>query len=198
MEDENTYWESNARKKYIHSEKIFLMIDSVFNLSDLKVGDLKSIAVSMGPGSFTGLRIGLSAAKGIAMGANLPVIPVQTFDAMAYNICNALPANSKFAIANSVNTTEVYFESFIVNRRGTCKVDDELQLVKKDDLSSFVSDEIILFGDEVKNDRNEVYSSPNAVTVAKWAYIFGKDLVTFDYDFLEPNYLKKFIAKVKK
>ena len=52
MEDENTFWEVNAKKKYIHSEKIFLMIDSLFNLADLKVPDLKSIAVSMGPGSF--------------------------------------------------------------------------------------------------------------------------------------------------
>lgn len=198
MEDENTFWESNAQKKYIHSEKIFLMIDSVFNLSDLKIRDLNSIAVSMGPGSFTGLRIGLSAAKGIAMGANLPVIPVQTFDAMAYNLSTMLPPSSKFAIANSVNTTEIYFQSFRVEKKGTYADEDELQLVKKDDLSSKVKKELLLFGDYDKNGLNEAYSSPNAVSVAKWAYIFGKDLVTFEYDFLEPNYLKKFIAKVKK
>jgi tRNA threonylcarbamoyladenosine biosynthesis protein TsaB len=198
MEEENTFWESNAKKKYIHSEKIFLMIDSVFNLSDLKVKDLKSIAVSMGPGSFTGLRIGMSAAKGMALGANLPVIPVGTFDAMAYNLSSILPVSSKFAIANSVNTTEIYFESFKVKQKGIYTVTDELQLVKKDDLSLKVNNELLLFGDYGKNELNEVYSSPNAVSVAKWSYIFGKDLVTFDYDFLEPNYLKKFIAKVKK
>ncbi len=198
MEDESIFWESNAKKKYIHSEKIFLMIDSVFNLADLKVADIKSIAVSMGPGSFTGLRIGLSAAKGIALGANLPVIPVQTFDAMAYYLSGILPVNSKFAIANSVNTTEIYFESFVIDQEGTFTVSDKLQLVKKDALSSMLNEDCLLFGDIRKNDLNELYSSPNAVSVAKWAYIFGKDLVTFDYDYLEPNYLKKFIAKVKK
>jgi tRNA threonylcarbamoyladenosine biosynthesis protein TsaB len=198
MEDENTFWEINAKKKYIHSEKIFSMIDSVFNLSDLNVRDLKSVAVSMGPGSFTGLRIGLSAAKGIALGAKLPIIPVQTFDAMAYNLSTILPANTLFAIANSVNTTEVYFETFKVEDSGKYLVVDELKLVNKDDLSLKLSEEILLFGDSVKKEFNENYSSPGAASVAKWAYIFGKDLVTFEYDYLEPNYLKKFIAKVKK
>jgi tRNA threonylcarbamoyladenosine biosynthesis protein TsaB len=198
MEDENTFWEINARKKYIHSEKIFSMIDSVFNLSDLKVNDLKSIAVSMGPGSFTGLRIGLSAVKGIALGAKLPIIPVQTFDAMAYRLSTILPVNSQFAIANSVNTTELYFETFKLGEPGRYLVVDDLQLVKKDDLSLKVSDGVLLFGDSSKKEFNGNYSYPNAESVAKWAYIFGKDLVTFDYDFLEPNYLKKFIAKVKK
>ena len=198
MEDENTFWEINAKKKYIHSEKIFSMIDSVFNLSDLNVRDLKSVAVSMGPGSFTGLRIGLSAAKGIALGAKLPIIPVQTFDAMAYNLSTILPANTQFAIANSVNTTEIYFETFKVEGSGKYLVMDELQLVNKDDLSQKLNEEILLFGDSVKNEFNENYSSPGAASVAKWAYIFGKDLVTSEYDYLEPNYLKKFIAKVKK
>jgi len=198
MEDENAFWEINAKKKYIHSEKIFSMIDSVFSLSGLKVNDLKSIAVSMGPGSFTGLRIGLSAAKGIALGAKLPIIPVPTFDAMAYNLSSMLPVNSQFAIANSVNTTEIYFESFKLDEPGRYIVIDELQLVKKDDLSQKLNDGVILFGDSLKNELNVDYSSPGSESVAKWAYIFGKDLVNFDYDFIEPNYLKKFIAKVKK
>lgn len=198
MEDKNIFWEINARKKYIHSEKIFSMIDSVFNLSDLKVNDLKSIAVSMGPGSFTGLRIGLSAAKGIALGAKLPIIPVQTFEAMAYNLSTILPVNSQFAIANSVNTTEIYFETFKLDEPGRYLTVNDLQLVKKDDLSLKLNEGVLLFGDSTKKELNEDYSSPNAAIVAKWAYIFGKDLVTFDYDYLEPNYLKKFIAKVKK
>lgn len=198
MEDENTFWEINARKKYIHSEKIFSMIDSVFNLSGIKVNDLKSIAVSMGPGSFTGLRIGLSAAKGIALGAKLPIIPVQTFEAMAYNLSTILPVNSQFAIANSVNTTEIYFETFKLDQSGRYLTVDDLQLVKKDDLSLKLNEGVLLFGDSAKKELNEDYSSPNAESVAKWAYIFGKDFVTFDYDYLEPNYLKKFIAKVKK
>ena len=75
---------------------------------------------------------------------------------------------------------------------------DELQLVNKDDLSLKLNEEILLFGDSVKKEFNENYSSPGAASVAKWAYIFGKDLVTSEYDYLEPNYLKKFIAKVKK
>lgn len=198
MENPDVFYEINARKKYIHSEKIFSMIDSVFKISDLKVGDLNSVAVSMGPGSFTGLRIGLSAAKGIALGAKLPIIPVPTFEAMAYDLCCTLKADTRFAIVNSVNTTEIYFESYEVNESGSYSVKDELQLVKKEDISSKVTEDIMQFGDSAKNGSNKNYSAPNAFSIAKWGYIFGKDLLTFDYDFLEPNYLKKFIAKVKK
>ena len=63
-----------------HSENLPLFFESLINKSDLKKNRLDAIAVSIGPGSFTGLRIGLGFSKGLAYALNKPIVPVQTLD----------------------------------------------------------------------------------------------------------------------
>ena len=67
-----------------HSEKLLPLIDGMLLDAEMSPQDLDLIAVSVGPGSFTGLRIGLATAKGLAYGWDLPVKGVNTLDAMAY------------------------------------------------------------------------------------------------------------------
>lgn len=62
------------------------MIDRLLRQLDLSVRDLDAVAVTQGPGSFTGLRIGMATAKGLAQGADLRLIAVPTLDCMAYNL----------------------------------------------------------------------------------------------------------------
>ena len=64
------YFSSIINLKHSHSEKIFEAAEWLFRISEIQPADLDLVAVSDGPGSFTGLRIGFSAAKGIAYGAN--------------------------------------------------------------------------------------------------------------------------------
>ncbi len=71
--------------KKTHSETLLPMVDSLFKKCDMTMKEIDAIAVSVGPGSFTGLRIGVSAAKGLAFPYHIPVIPVPTLDAMAYS-----------------------------------------------------------------------------------------------------------------
>lgn len=66
-----------------HTVELVPVIAEVLHRSGIKVADLVAIAVALGPGSFTGLRIGLAAAKGLAIGAHLPVIGIPTLDALA-------------------------------------------------------------------------------------------------------------------
>ena len=66
-----------------HGQVIFKKIEELFESADLTPSDLHAIVVSIGPGSFTGLRIGLAAAKGIAVAAELPILGVQLFDLAA-------------------------------------------------------------------------------------------------------------------
>ena len=70
------YFEASLNLRNSHSEKLFEQIDFVIKSSRIKITNLKCIAVSAGPGSFTGLRIGMSAAKGLAFGTSLPIVPV--------------------------------------------------------------------------------------------------------------------------
>lgn len=69
-----------------HSQTLMPMIDSALKCADLKLDDIGLIAVNKGPGSFTGIRIGVAAAKGLADVKNIPTIGISTLEAMAYNL----------------------------------------------------------------------------------------------------------------
>ena len=69
--------------RYSHAENLNIFIESLFINSDFTIKDLKAIAVSKGPGSYTGLRIGVSSAKGLCYALNAPLISVCTLRAMA-------------------------------------------------------------------------------------------------------------------
>lgn len=71
---------------HVHSEKIISLIDDVLSASRLHINEIDGIAVSIGPGSFTGLRIGLSTAKGLAYAAGKPVVPIATLESLAWNV----------------------------------------------------------------------------------------------------------------
>lgn len=72
--------------KKTHSQTLLPMLDAVVKMVDLDLKDIDAIAVAMGPGSFTGLRIGSSTAKGLGLALNKPIIEVPTVDGLAYNI----------------------------------------------------------------------------------------------------------------
>ncbi|MCF8241600.1 MAG: tRNA (adenosine(37)-N6)-threonylcarbamoyltransferase complex dimerization subunit type 1 TsaB [Melioribacteraceae bacterium] len=195
MLNEKDFLEYNIHKKHIHSQKLLSCIENLLKDANMSLEELDALAVSSGPGSFTGLRIGMAAVKGLALGAGLPIIPVPTFDAFAFEISYYLTEGSRFAIANKVNVDEVYFASYIKSGESfSCT--EELKLIEAetiDERFSLKYDSV--YGDAVKNNMRNI-SSPRAVSVGRWSYIFGKDLLTYNFDYLEPNYLKKFIVKV--
>jgi len=198
MLSEDSYAEINFQKKFVHSEKLLPMISDLLKNADLKLADVNTLAVSMGPGSFTGLRIGLTIAKGLASGrSELSIIPVPTFDALAFQISSQLPIGTDFLIANNANINEIYFAKYKVTEN-QFKVLVEASLVEKSEFKSLQKDGDLLFGNYTVDKKVFKTSSPTASAVGKWAYIFGKDLVTFEHDLLEPNYLKNFVVKVKK
>ncbi|MEO8399339.1 MAG: tRNA (adenosine(37)-N6)-threonylcarbamoyltransferase complex dimerization subunit type 1 TsaB [Ignavibacteriaceae bacterium] len=196
---EKKYFEVNFNLKNSHAEKLFDAIDFVIKSAGIDLKEVGAIAVSSGPGSFTGLRIGMSAAKGLSFGANLPIIPVCTFEALALQITDFLPENSKFSIANKVNVEEIYFAKFQIKKTKFIYIDD-LQIINHKDLHA-KSENTITFGNSLLNSFNDfktTISSPSPFYVAKFAKEFGKKLLTFDYDYLEPSYFKNFIVKEPK
>jgi len=71
-----------------HSETLMPMVDGLFEITGMVLSDVDYIACTCGPGSFTGLRIGAAAAKGLAFAAKKPIIAVPTLDAMAYTVAD--------------------------------------------------------------------------------------------------------------
>lgn len=72
--------------KKTHSQTLLPMLDALAKMIELDLDSIDAVAVSMGPGSFTGLRIGSATAKGLGLALNKPIVPVPTVDALAYNI----------------------------------------------------------------------------------------------------------------
>lgn len=72
--------------KKTHSQTLLPMLDEVVKMLEMELKDIDAIAVSKGPGSFTGLRIGSSTAKGLGLALNKPIIEVPTVDGLAYNL----------------------------------------------------------------------------------------------------------------
>ncbi len=72
-----------------HSSRLMLSLDTMLNFSGITIKNVKGIAVSIGPGSFTGLRIGISTAMGLAKALKIPIIGLPTLEVLAHNLCFA-------------------------------------------------------------------------------------------------------------
>ena len=88
LEDESIIAEYNVNYKKTHSQTLLPMLEEIVSRIDFDLQTIDAIAISSGPGSFTGLRIGVATAKGLGLGLDKPLIAVPTLDATAYNISN--------------------------------------------------------------------------------------------------------------
>lgn len=86
-EDDNLLGEFTINYKKTHSQTLLPMLDMLAKMIELDLNTIDAIAVSGGPGSFTGLRIGSATAKGLGLALEKPLIHVPTVDALAYNLC---------------------------------------------------------------------------------------------------------------
>lgn len=197
MIDENKFAEQNLKAKHVHSEKLVVMIESVVKSVDLQISDLNTIAVSEGPGSFTGLRIGMAAAKGLASGAELSIAPVPTFDVLAYKIASYIPSGTEFLVIKKANRDEIYFSKYM-KEKNSIKNLVPISLLFKNEVDQYLEQNVLVFSNVDELRSNYDLTIPNAIDVARWTYKFGKDLVTSDYDLTQPKYLKKFVVKERK
>jgi tRNA threonylcarbamoyladenosine biosynthesis protein TsaB len=199
--DESKYFSAKVILKHSHSEKLFEVIQSVLNQASISQNDLKVIAVSNGPGSFTGLRIGMSAAKGLAQALSIPIIPVPTFEALAFQISKYLPEDSSFAISNRVGRDELYFAKFQI--KGNSYIfQEELKIIPISEIFLFAKGMNVFGNIGEANSTDKIIlkhiSAPEPESIAEWALKFGADKIVYDIDNIEPNYIKVFIVKEKK
>ncbi len=88
MDEERLIAEYTLNLAETHTSRLMPAIDRVLKDAFLTIKDLDGIAVSLGPGSFTGLRIGIATAKGLAQGLNIPIVGIPTLDGLAFNLFN--------------------------------------------------------------------------------------------------------------
>jgi len=105
-EDDRLVAEYTMNNKKTHSQTLLPMLDEIVKASGIALGDIDAIAISRGPGSFTGLRIGSATAKGLGLALDKPLIEVPTLDAMAFDLYGA--AGSLICPIMDARRQEVY------------------------------------------------------------------------------------------
>lgn len=118
VEEGLTLTEQTLPESSNHGTALFPLVDEALTAAGMSLRDIDLIAVSIGPGSFTGLRIGLSMAKGFALGRNLPVIGVPTLEALALA---AGPRPHRLWTVLDARKREVYAAAFDCSVRGEVK-----------------------------------------------------------------------------
>lgn len=109
-----------------HTQRLLPMVDELLGDNNLKLHDLDAIAFGRGPGSFTGLRICMGIVQGLAFGAQLPVIPVSTLEAMAQGYYRANPeASLPVLVSLDARMDEVYWGLFARDGDSVAPLSDE-------------------------------------------------------------------------
>ena len=185
-----------------HAEKLLLLVDELFEKAGLSFGDLDAVAVSQGPGSYTGLRIGVSTAKGIAYALEIPLIGINTLQAMAASQSVA-PGDYVVAVLDA-RRKEVYTQTFGDSLQELSPI--EAVVLEEGVFASILEKGRVYFvGDGVEKVKEEVKSA-NALFIADWAIsLSAKNMGVLasekyarkeweDLAYFVPNYLKEFKA----
>ena len=183
--------------KLVHSEKLHLFIEECLLKANLKLSDLKAINVSKGPGSYTGLRIGVSAAKGLAYGLSIPLISVDTLEAMADSVSSANDAVLIPMI--DARRMEVFYS---IHQNGKCLRTVSAEVLEESSFSEFNDKKVFFFGDgaakaiETLNPNftfvDEIKTSSSNLIRLGWLKYNASEFENIAY--FEPFYLKDFVA----
>lgn len=189
-------------KKYSHAEKLHLFIKDVLSEANLSLTDLDAIAVSKGPGSYTGLRIGVSAAKGLCFSLGIPLIAVDTLQLLAEKK-SAKIENADFIIPLlDARRMEVYTAVF--DHLNEKILPTEAKILDDTAYAEFLNKgKTVFIGnaveklEDIRPHRNAKFidALPSAREMVDLAEIKHKKSDTEDVAYFEPYYLKDFLIK---
>lgn len=190
-----------AEEGYSHAEKLHVFIEEIIKESQLNIKDLTAVAVSKGPGSYTGLRIGVSTAKGLCYALGIPLISVDTLAVLAA----AVTHNDGWIVPMiDARRMEVYSAVFDQNYN---KIKDVQAEILTENSYSEVTDTIYIVGD-CQEKCQTVLTRANFVFLPEIIFPSAQEMSTLSYakfvqnDFedvayFEPFYLKDFMLNPK-
>ncbi len=185
---------------YSHAERLHIFIEEILKENELQAKDLSAIAVSKGPGSYTGLRIGVSAAKGLCFALDLPLISIPTLKAFALQVKQE---KDGFIIPLlDARRMEVYSAGFTSENRKVFET--RAEILTPDSFSKYLENAAVTFiGNGVEKFRN-ICTHPNATFIADKLPSAAEMVILAeekfqkkkfeDVAYFEPYYLKDFMA----
>jgi tRNA threonylcarbamoyladenosine biosynthesis protein TsaB len=193
-----------------HASKLTPLIESAFKKASAKMSALDAVAVSMGPGSYTGLRIGVSVAKGISYALKKPLIAIGTLDAMCHGFiqshASSYPGDALFCPMIDARRMEVF--NSVYNHREEMIRNVEADIIDSTSFNDLLTEHPLVFFGNGAAKCKEMITSPNAIFydnfvpsasfLAQLSEKALKDEKFEDVAYFEPYYLKDFIATVPK
>lgn len=194
-----------AKEERSHARWLSVLIRDLLEKNSLKTADLSAVAVSEGPGSYTGLRIGVSAAKGICYATGIPLIAISTLQtlAAAYIAQNSeLPSNAIIIPMLDARRMEIYYARYT-------KMLEELtpatpHIVTQDSFSNLKNENNVAFIGSGAAKSRTIINLPNAHfdnevrQTAQYMTLIAQEKLNqkkfADVAYFEPAYLKPFIA----
>lgn len=191
-----------------HSESLTVIIQELLRSAPVEVRQLDAVSVSKGPGSYTGLRIGVSVAKGIAYGAEIPLIGINTLTAMCngYLTENPLAADSSTLLCPMIDARRMEVYNALFTSDGRMLQETSADIITGSSYSKRLeSEKIIFFGNGAGKCRSAI-TSANAIFVEGFSlsasYLHKPSVNALkekrfeDVAYFEPYYLKEFIATI--
>lgn len=165
-----------------HSVKILPMVDKVLTDAGVSLAKLDGLAFGCGPGSFTGVRIGVGVAQGLAFGADLPMIPVSSLQAMAQGVWRLNlqqdPANhsdiNSIHVAIDARMSEVYTAQFVIED-GIAKEQQAPQVLNPENVD--VADNSFAAGTGWQTYAQELTSKASGVTISEVLFPDAQDML---------------------
>ena len=195
-----TLGECTVNSGNTHSVTLLPMTEQLLHFCDLSLDDIDAYAVSVGPGSFTGVRIGAAAVKGLAFAKNTPCIPVPSLEALAYNLAGQCGI---ICPAMNARRGQVYTAVFRSDGKNLKRLypDSALEVPRLEKLLSEFDEDIYFCGDGYelvrglsKNETPEwlrLQSAASVGAVARRIWDETEDKSVFSPDALAPVYLRK-------
>lgn len=200
------YRESSVPKSHASMTAVF--IDEVLKDRGIAAKDLSAVCVSEGPGSYTGLRVGVSTAKGLCFGAKLPLLSVGTLEVLVNQaLCSGKQAAEVDYIVPMIDARRMEVYTAVFSGDGKRLTDTEAKIIDENSFADILERGKVLFiGDGAEKCRsvithpNALFCStfPKASAMAELAETELKEKRFKDVAYFEPFYLKEFVATVSK
>ncbi|MBK9284488.1 MAG: tRNA (adenosine(37)-N6)-threonylcarbamoyltransferase complex dimerization subunit type 1 TsaB [Sphingobacteriaceae bacterium] len=192
---------------YTHAENLHVFIQEILKETNIQTSQLHAIAISKGPGSYTGLRIGTSSAKGLAFALQIPLIAIDTLKALSVSVLKKTDKETLLCPMLDARRQEVYTAIYDINLKEI--ISPCAQIVTDENFSFFqMNKPIVFFGDgmvklqpvleKIDNAsflKNIVPSAENMVELALSKF---KQKEFEDTAYFVPNYMKEFYTTFKK
>ena len=186
-------------KNYSHAEKLHVFINEALEEAGVTTKDLDAVAISKGPGSYTGLRIGVSSAKGLCYSLDIPLISIPTLDLLAHQLRGEGDTFVSMLDARRMEVYSAVYDSDLKQLRDTeAQILDESSFAEYLEKGKvhFIGNGVAKFEDICKSSNAvfHVQKFPSAKEMSEIAEIKYKKSDIEDVAYFEPYYLKDFIA----